>query len=138
MLDKNLVWYVAGPMGGYPQCNIPLFDRAAAALRKQGFRIITPSELDSPAVRAESLASKDGHIKSTTWGAMLARDIAIVADEAGGIILLPYWIRSRGARLEVFTGLLCEKAFALYDPDLERAIEASRYNIRETIRLNLP
>lgn len=112
-------WYIAGPMTNVPQFNIPLFDAAAAELRHQGHAVISPAELDSPQIRAEALASLDGKlidekIGDETWGQILARDVRIVADTCTGIVLLPGWQKSRGARLEVFVGLLTDKRFAEY------------------------
>jgi hypothetical protein len=101
--------YVAGPMTGLPQFNFPAFDRAARLLRGDGFEVISPAELDSPAVRAAALASPDGKLGGETWGDMLARDVKLIADEVEAIVVLPGWSKSRGARLEVFVALLCGK-----------------------------
>lgn len=106
--------YLAGPMTGIPQFNFPLFERVAAELRAAGYEIVSPAELDSPAVRAAALASPDGvlhegKVAGETWGEILARDVRVIADEAGGVIVLPGWHKSRGARLEVFVALLCSK-----------------------------
>lgn len=137
MLDKNLTYYLTGPMSGIPRCNIPLFDSATAALREAGDKIISPGELDSPAVRAEGLASAEGFITSESWGSLLGRDVKIVADHVDGLILLPGWQRSRGARLEVFVGLLCIKDFGLYDPATEAPIPADRDRIRRWFKDSL-
>lgn len=102
--------YLAGPMTGKPQFNIPQFDAAAADLRGTGLDVISPAELDDPVIRAISMASPDGAIATLnthgqTWGDFLARDIKLIAD--GGIeaiYVLPGWEKSRGARLETFVG----------------------------------
>ena len=99
-------------MSGYPQFNIPLFDSEATRLRNEGVDVVSPAELDSEAVREESLASTDGvfggsdKIAGETWGDMLARDVKLIADEVDGILVLPNWFESKGARLEVFVALL--------------------------------
>ncbi|KKL43628.1 hypothetical protein LCGC14_2366920, partial [marine sediment metagenome] len=36
-MDKSLKYYLAGPMSGYPQFNIPLFDQVTAVLRADGY-----------------------------------------------------------------------------------------------------
>ncbi len=118
------VFYLAGPMSGYPQFNIPLFDRVSRILRlgNPAWAIISPAELDSDAVRTAALASKDGilidnKIAGETWGDILARDVRIVANECDGIIFLPGWVKSRGARLEATVGLLQRNfQFMLVDP----------------------
>ena len=133
-MDKDILYYLCGPMSGIEFCNIPLFESAAAKLRAAGFKIVSPAELDSAAVRAEGRASHEGVIKSQSWGSLLGRDVEIVADKVGGLILLPGFDRSRGARLEVFTGILCNKKFGLYDPSTESAIPADIDNIRNWLR----
>lgn len=118
---KSLKWYLGGPMSGVPQFNIPLFDSAAKALRAQGFTIISPAELDNERVRTACLASPDGVNTAETsdggtWADFLSRDVKLIADQVDGIILLPNWWRSRGAKLEVFVGLLTGKKFAYFNP----------------------
>lgn len=114
-------YYLAGPMTGIPKFNIPLFEFAAFRLRAAGHEVVSPAELDSPAVRRVALASPDGKVidgmvAGETWGDMLARDVKIIADQVDGVIFLDGWHKSRGARLEAFVGLLCNKQFATYDP----------------------
>lgn len=123
-------FYLAGPMSGIPQFNFPAFTTAAQTLRAAGFNLIVPSEQDSPEVQAAALKATrgeldaDGKIGGETWGEILARDVIIVADIIQGIILLPGWEKSRGARLECFVGLLCKHPFALYAPDRDPPVEA--------------
>ncbi len=105
--------YLAGPMTGKPQFNYPLFDRVAAALRAEGYEIFSPAEMDNPEVRAEAMANMTGIMPETnkisgeTWGDFLARDVKLIADELDGIILLPEWDTSQGARLEAFVSINC-------------------------------
>ncbi len=111
-------WYLAGPMSGIPQFNFPAFFAAAKHLREVGYEIISPAEIDDPEDKAFALDSTDGDptkLSGKTWGDFLARDVKIIADQVGGIIFLPKWQRSRGARLEAFVGLLCKHKFAWYD-----------------------
>jgi hypothetical protein len=100
--------YLAGPMTGIPQFNFPAFDAAAAYLREDGHEVISPAELDDPDTRAAALTSPDGspgtgsHV-GETWGDFLARDVKLIADGGiEGIVVMPGWERSRGARLETF------------------------------------
>lgn len=107
-------YYIAGPMSGIPQFNYPAFDEAAAVVRGQGHEALSPAEMDDPETRAMALASPDGAFQSgtcngETWGDFLSRDVKIVADEADGVVLLPNWKDSRGARLETFIALTVQK-----------------------------
>lgn len=104
--------YLAGPMTGIPQFNYPAFDAGACELRRRGFEVQSPAELDNAETRAAALLSPDGAPGSgssngETWGDFLARDVKLIAD--GGIdavYVLPDWHRSRGARLETFVAYL--------------------------------
>lgn len=112
-------YYVAGPMTGYPQFNYPAFDRAAKDLRQRGFEVVSPAELDDEITRAAALLSSDGapgtgSTNGETWGDFLARDVKLVADVIDGIVVLPGWQNSKGARLETFIAFLCSKPIYHY------------------------
>ena len=113
-------YYLAGPMTGIAQFNFPAFHAAAARMRALGFAVISPAEEDAPEVRTAALLSPDGKlghdIAGHTWGDILAKDVKIVADHVQGIVFLPGWEKSRGARLEAFVALLCGHEFAEYCP----------------------
>lgn len=119
-------YYLAGPMTGIPQFNFPLFERAAKELRDvHGLDIVSPAELDAmdgDEVVAAALASidgsfnADGTVANKTWGDFLCRDVKLIADTCTGIVFLPGWEKSRGARLEAFVALLCRHNFARYVP----------------------
>lgn len=116
--DKPI--YIAGPMTGLPQFNIPLFERVARELRGQGLKVISPVELDSQYIREEAIASPDGAMPASgkiggeTWGEILGRDVRVIADQIGGVVALPGWEDSRGARLEVFVAMLCKLPLFTY------------------------
>jgi len=107
-------------MTGYPQFNIPLFDRVTKALRERGYDVISPAELDDQGTRKAALASEDGapgsgSTNGETWGDFLARDVKIIADQVDAVLLLPGWHRSRGARLEAFVAIECgHKLYEIY------------------------
>jgi len=115
--------YIAGPMTGIPQFNIPAFDKMAEWLRAMGHEVVSPAELDSPETRAIQLASKTGSMADLppgdTWGMFLARDVKLLADDGiEGIAVLPGWHKSRGALLETFVGhALCGLPVMYLDPN---------------------
>lgn len=102
-------WYLAGPMSHLPQFNYPTFFRVANALRNSGFTIISPAEQDTEEQLELILASEDGDITKIpqvgTWADFLAHDVKLIANEVSGIMLLPGWQKSSGARLECFIAL---------------------------------
>lgn len=104
--------YLAGPMSGYSQQNFPAFHEAAKMLRAQNFDVVSPAEMDDPVDYAIAMADEPAR---KTWGDFLARDIKLIADEGiDGIVFLPDWFRSRGARLEATVGLLKQMDFAFF------------------------
>jgi hypothetical protein len=112
-MDRKIKWYLAGPMTGHPQFNYPTFYAASERLRDIGLKVYSPAEMDDEVTVAAALASPDGSADDYasegkgTWGEFLARDVRMIADDLGGIILLPEWETSRGARLEAFVALNC-------------------------------
>ena len=101
--------YIAGPMSGYPKFNIPAFDQAADVLRRRGFTVYSPAEIDGPVTRSQLLESEEGdHAdlpQDESWSFYLARDFRILADEnIEAIATLPGWEDSKGAGLEVALG----------------------------------
>jgi hypothetical protein len=119
MLNKEIVWYICGPMTGLPRFNYPMFRLATAHLRELGHTVVSPEEMDSDLMRELAWDSPDGDASvltkaaGETWGDVLARDVKVISDTLGGIVMLPDWFLSRGARLEVFVGLLTGKQFAV-------------------------
>lgn len=119
-MTKQEAYYLAGPMSGIAQFNVPTFRAAADHLRRLGLEIISPIELDSEEVYTAMMRSKTGSfdehgkLARNTWGDFLSRDVKVVADRAAGVIVLDGWQRSRGARLEVFTALLANKPIFKY------------------------
>lgn len=120
-MSDDDVYYIAGPMSGHPQFNVPEFDALAAQLRSLGYTVVSPAELDSKEQREFLLASPDGltpYPNSETWADFLARDVKLIADRIDKIVVLDGWCKSRGARLEVFVGLLTGKPIFHFDKHL--------------------
>lgn len=110
--------YLAGPMSGLPQFNFPAFYAAAKTLRGMGFEVVSPAEMDDAEDAGLAMKSPDGapggH-PNKTWGDFLARDVKLIADGGiTGIVFLPNWFKSRGARLEATVGILQGADFAFF------------------------
>lgn len=82
--------YLSGPMTGVKELNKPAFEEAAKKLRKKGYSVVNPHDLDKKEPRR-------------TWEDCLRRDIRY---EMGcvAIATLPGWKHSKGALLEVYIG----------------------------------
>ncbi len=87
---KRKTLYLSGPMTGYVNKNFPAFMKAALELRKKGYVVINPAELDIGEPRS-------------TWEECLRRDIREEM-KCSGVATLPGWRESRGASLEVYIG----------------------------------
>lgn len=112
--------YLAGPMSGIPQFNFPAFYAAAKVLREQGFEVVNPAEIDDAEDAGAALRSPDGDpnnraVVKKSWGDFLSRDVKLLADTGiEGIVFLPGWQKSKGARLEAFVGLNLKFRFWTY------------------------
>lgn len=132
--------YLAGPMSGLPQFNFPAFFAAAEELRAAGFEVVSPAEIDNADDKGAALTSTDGDptnrvaMNNKTWGDFLARDVKLLADTGiQGIVFLPNWMNSKGAKLEAFVGLLQGFHFWEYDPENGGAIRVTGQSVIDSI-----
>jgi hypothetical protein len=126
--------YLAGPMSGIPQFNFPAFTTAAEMLRAKGYEVISPAELDDAEDKGVALRSKDGNPADAkrSWGDFLARDVKLLADTGiKGIVFLPNWQQSKGAKLEAFVGLL--QKFKFWEIEDGEIYRISRVNVLDAI-----
>ena len=99
--------YLAGPMQGIPNFNFPTFIAVAACLRGAGYEVFNPAERDierhGTDISADnpngSVAQAEQDHKFSLRDA-LAEDTAFICKEAEGIVMLPGWERSYGAKAE--------------------------------------
>lgn len=112
-------FYVAGPMRGYEFFNFPAFDECAATLRDMGHEAVNPAEidralgLDETSPTAEEDFEKLGGIAQA-----MHRDFGVIL-ECDGIVLMPGWERSSGARGELFVAQTTGRSVYTYDPESE-------------------
>jgi hypothetical protein len=96
--------YISGPMTGIPEHNFPLFNQVTEYLRGEGFLVYNPAEhfdgkVDLP---REQYMRED-----------FACLLHMCNHELRGIVLLPGWENSKGARAEVV--MARELGFKFYD-----------------------
>jgi hypothetical protein len=94
--------YLAGPMAGRAEHNWPLFKRVAAYLRERDYDILCPTESGGK----EEL----GYIPSLKLS-------LIHMLKADALILLPGWMMSRGATIELLLATLLE--YKVYEADID-------------------
>jgi len=114
-------FYLAGPMRGLPDNNIPAFMKAAQQLRNEGFTVWNPAEHE---IHPEWSFAKCMQI-----------DLNAVIHKCRAIALLPGWRESLGANTEALVAFTCDKPASaiLYKPDKE-GIWLSQINL-DTCRL---
>jgi hypothetical protein len=78
--------YISGPMSNVPEHNFPAFNAAAERLKRAGLVVINPAD--------------KGIVYGWTWEDYLRWDIREIT-ACDGIAVLPGWVDSRGAWLEV-------------------------------------
>jgi hypothetical protein len=94
MSTKPKRLYLGGPMRGYPEHNFPSFHEAATALRKLGYDVVNPAELDE----AEGITAETPDSAVDLREAFRRDTSALLTCDA--IALLPGWSYSKGAQAE--------------------------------------
>jgi hypothetical protein len=88
-------YYLSGPMSGYPDYNHPYFNKVADVLRSPEYNMLISNPVDATVVSHES-----------TYGDYIRADLKMLL-ECDGIIMLPGWTGSIGAKLELQVALMC-------------------------------
>ena len=113
--------YLAGPMRGLPGFNFPVFRQAAQDLRKRGLHVCSPHEADEVIYGEvfDDLAGTDAELLALKFNlpAALADCCStILSPLCEGVVLLPGWERSTGARAEAHLAWAVGKHVRLYYP----------------------
>lgn len=106
--------YIAGPMRGYPCFNFPAFDQAAEYLVLQGHEAVSPAQMDRDEFGWAECPDTNVSDTFDVEDALRRDFLAILASD--GILLLPGWEHSTGARAERFVAETTGKLVFLYDP----------------------
>lgn len=99
--------YLAGPMRGYPEFNVPAFITAAKILRTAGHEVWSPIEHDMR--NGIDFTGSDGDLEAFSQATgfnlrtALAADLNWICLEADAMARLPGWEKSLGATAEVAT-----------------------------------
>lgn len=105
--------YLAGPMTGIPDRNFPAFHAAAKILRESRHQVVSPAELNEEAIYAV-------HPTKEHRAACMRRDIYGLMT-CTGIVLLPNWTFSQGAKCE--HSIAVQLNMRIFDYFDERLIE---------------
>ncbi len=118
--------YIAGPMSGHAHFNVPAFLDAQKKLKAKGLEPVLPVDLDIPEERKQLMASKDGLDPAPrSWAELLSEDLKLIGDTGiEGIVVLPGWQYSKGAKLETYFGRLLGLEIVHY-PSLKKVSRKS-------------
>lgn len=120
-------------MRGYERFNFPLFDEAADYCRSVGWEVVSPAEHDRElyAATGKDIEQDPGYLVGDpsmyadgqfSFKDCIMWDLAAIA-ECDGIVLLPLWQESTGAKLEkALADALGLKTYRYY-PAVDAALE---------------
>lgn len=110
--------YIAGPMRGYPESNFPAFYEAEEALADLGHVPFNPARIDveKRGYDPRGLTQEECDQLLVTFDVKeaLHDDISWIINESEGVVLLPGWSFSTGARLEALVATMTGKDTYLY------------------------
>ena len=108
-------YYIAGPMRGRRGFNFPNFLATGQRVRLMGHEIFNPAEHDIEKHGEQIYRDKDGNLLQGNLDEIahlgfdlrhtLGIDTAWICENADGIVVLPGWDRSSGAKAEVALAL---------------------------------
>lgn len=87
--------YLSGPMTGIKHFNHDSFLRASKFLREErGLLVWNPAEHDGDRVKPYM---DDARVPEDLWQELMAEDLEVISKSCKDMVMLPGWIRSRGA-----------------------------------------
>jgi len=99
--------YVAGPMRGITNYNYQAFDRQSEILRKQGWRVVNPAEMDRDISAPDSdpmdFDPEQNYDDREFMRQALLRDLICICEECTAVYMMSGWEGSRGAKAEWHT-----------------------------------
>lgn len=103
---RSKLLYLSGPIRGQRQWGYPAFDAAARELRKAGYRVISPPEMDRVFLHLHEFTPG---LPRGLFRRIMRRDVAAIC-RCDGMALLKGWRKSHGAAVEVRVGRLLRDA----------------------------
>lgn len=101
---SDRVWYLAGPMRGYKHFNFGTFLRIGAELEQMGYSIWNPAESDiASGWNPWGRDGTDAELHDFDLAQAMCENLHALMNICSGIILLPGWADSQGAKLELDT-----------------------------------
>lgn len=98
--------YLSGPITGQVDGNREAFATSKKILELRGWEVINPYDTNPAEEEAEEAANRAaGNLYSEAYWKLLAKDVTTIG-KVEGIIFLPGWENSKGARLEAYVGIL--------------------------------
>jgi hypothetical protein len=116
LADYGSSVYLSGPMSNIPEFNFPLFDSAAEWLRECGYKVFSPADNDRAELAKQGIddvtqvpgyATGDVRQYNESIGDtkdLFRWDFSVITHECSGIVFLPGWELSTGARWERVVG----------------------------------
>lgn len=85
-------------MRGIKGLNIHKFDKYAARLRQEGYRVFNPADIHRQFDTAEAIGFKSP--PPVTMRKMFKEELTWILDEADALCLIPGWEKSEGSLIE--------------------------------------
>lgn len=111
--------FVAGKMRGLPQFGFPAFDQATEVLREHGHDVFSPAERD----RLNGFNPEIDTLENFDLPAAHRDNLNALINWADGIVLLPGWRGSQGAKMECLVAVNTGKILFQYHPDAPLPLE---------------
>lgn len=93
--------YISGPITGYENGNRPAFYEAKESLVNMGYEVVVPFDNNTNDEESEVI----GDNTSNKYWDILIKDIRSLL-KVQGIVFIPEWETSKGARVEAYIGLI--------------------------------
>lgn len=116
----SMKYYLAGPMTGLPDYNFPMFEKVANYLRDIGIDVASPHEID----HGETPETKG----QLPYGVYIRAGLKMLL-ECDGIIMLPNWKDSKGAKIELYVANACDMQLFKFHEETGHVVTLSDWEV---------